>query len=195
MHEIIFTSGQRMKFRLLRRVNVHALRLSVHPGGEVRVSAPKLVPLLFIKRFLRTKQAWVEEHVRAMVHVPKRRTKKEARERYLAYKEDARSLVMRRLEHFNHHYAYTYQRISIRDQHTRWGSCSRKGNLNFNYRIVFLPPALADYVIVHELCHLKEFNHSDRFWNLIAEQVPHWQESRTALHAHKHSFNEKTPLS
>lgn len=195
MHEVLFTSDKRIEFHLLRRASARAIRISVHPGGEVRVSAPKLVPLLFIKRFVRAKEAWVLEHIDAMRSIPKRRTKKEAHEFYLKHKEEARVLVVNRLEHFNRHYAFAYRRISIRDQHTRWGSCSRKGNLNFNYRIIFLPPELADYVIVHELCHLKEFNHRDRFWELVEEQIPNWQTLRTALHAHKHPFKEKTSLS
>ncbi len=92
--------------------------------------------------------------------------------RYEKYKEDARRLVQTRLQHYNQFYNYTIGRITIRDQKTRWGSCSSKGNLNFNYKIVFLPIELADYIIVHELCHLGEFNHSTRFWKLVEKQCP-----------------------
>jgi predicted metal-dependent hydrolase len=65
-----------------------------------------------------------------------------------------------------------YKRVSIRDQRSRWGSCSAKKNLNFNYRLVHLPPALVDYVIAHELCHLKEFNHAPAFWALLERVMP-----------------------
>lgn len=192
MYEVVCSSGESIHFRLLRRVNARSVRLSVLPGGEVRVSAPKLLSMLFIRRFVRTKEAWVRDHIAAMKQVPRRRTKKEARDFYLAHKESARAFVIERIAYYNRHYKFTFQRISVRDQRTRWGSCSRKGNLNFNYRIFFLPQVLADYVIVHELCHLKEFNHGAKFWDLVAKQIPDHLALRKALHAHKHPFNEKT---
>ena len=97
---------------------------------------------------------------------------KVATAKYEKYKEIARALVHRKLEEFNRHYGLTYHRVAIRDQHSRWGSCSKKGNLNFNYRLALLPERLVDAVIVHELCHLKEFNHSPRFWALMSETIP-----------------------
>jgi predicted metal-dependent hydrolase len=97
------------------------------------------------------------------------------------YKENARALVHARVQHFNTHYQVVVGRITIRNQKSRWGSCSARRNLNFNYKIVLLPKELQDYVIVHELCHLKEMNHSDRFWNLVAETIPTWETLRKQL--------------
>ncbi|MCR4313690.1 MAG: M48 family metallopeptidase [Candidatus Uhrbacteria bacterium] len=96
-------------------------------------------------------------------------------------REEARTFVHSRLEVFNEHYRFEYHRVAIRNQRTRWGSCSKKGNLNFNYRIARLPIHLADYVIVHELCHLGEFNHSPQFWNLVARAIPDHRERRKEL--------------
>jgi predicted metal-dependent hydrolase len=93
----------------------------------------------------------------------------------------ARALVTQRLQHFNQVYGYKIGKISIRKQKTRWGSCSKQGNLNFNYRIIHLPEALRDYVIVHELCHIGQFNHSKAFWELMAQTVPDWKSCRAAL--------------
>lgn len=98
-----------------------------------------------------------------------------------AYRKAARALAHARLEHFNQHYHFTYARVFIKDTKSRWGSCSIKSNLNFNYRIALLPPELADFVIVHELCHLKEMNHSPHFWALVAETIPEWQVLRSRL--------------
>lgn len=106
---------------------------------------------------------------------------KVATAKYEKHKEAARALVHHKLEEFNRHYNFTYHRVAIRDQHSRWGSCSKKGNLNFNYRLVLLSERLVDAVIVHELCHLKEFNHGPRFWALMAETIPDYVKRKNEL--------------
>ena len=95
--------------------------------------------------------------------------------RYEKYKEHARKIVHERVAYYNTFYNYPIGRISIRDQKSRWGSCSSKGNLNFNYKIFFLPIELVDYIVVHEICHLGEFNHSKRFWALVEKQCPDYK--------------------
>ena len=108
-----------------------------------------------------------------------------SRKLYLANREVARILVRERVKHFSAHYesrhGVIHGRIAIRNQKSRWGSCSKKGNLNFNYKLVFLPPELRDYVIVHELCHIKEFNHGHAFWALVGETMPEWKALRKRL--------------
>ena len=107
-----------------------------------------------------------------------KRTRKRARTsalrrvHFTTHQETARALVLERLEYFNRQYQFTWNRVAIRDQSSRWGSCSSKGNLNFNYRIVFLPEDMRDYIIVHELCHLSELNHGATFWQLVERAVP-----------------------
>ncbi len=91
---------------------------------------------------------------------------------FTKYKSIAKEIAENRIIHFNQYYQFNIKRVTIKNQKTRWGSCSKKGNLNFNYKIALLPPAMADYVIVHELCHLGEFNHSKNFWNLVAKTIP-----------------------
>lgn len=112
---------------------------------------------------------------------------------YLTHREKARAKVHERLTYWNTFYNFTYHRVAIRDQRTRWGSCSTKGNLNFNYRVLFLPTHLLDYVIVHELCHLKHFNHGKAFWAEMARTISDHESRRTELLAvsmydlHKHT--------
>ncbi len=101
---------------------------------------------------------------------------------YEAHKERARILVHERLTYWNQFYGHTYNRVAIRNQRSRWGSCSTKGNLNFNYRLVFLPLELVDYVIVHELCHLKHFNHGSEFWVTVEEKIPNYEAHKKELH-------------
>jgi len=89
-------------------------------------------------------------------------------------REYARSFIAQKINFFNKFYGFKINRVAIKNQTTRWGSCSSKRNLNFNYKIIYLKPELADYLIVHELCHLGEFNHSRRFWALVAKTVPNY---------------------
>ena len=93
----------------------------------------------------------------------------------------ALAFVKRRLEHFNRKYHFSWNKVYVKNLKTRWGSCSAQKNLNFSYKIIYLPKSLADYLIVHELCHLKEFNHSDQFWRLVGKAVPQYLELRSEL--------------
>ena len=104
--------------------------------------------------------------------------KKGTRADYVALKEGARILAENRISHYNKLYKFKINRLSIKNTKSRWGSCSKKGNLNFNYKIAKLPLEMADYVIVHELCHLQEFNHSPKFWKLVSLALPNYKDLR-----------------
>ena len=120
--------------------------------------------------------------LRFLFSVPVRRVRRPRISRhYQTHKEQARALVKSRLEHFNQFYGFSYGRVAIKNLRSRWGSCSQKRNLNFNYRILFLPTDLQDYVIVHELCHLAEFNHSAQFWAQMQRVMPDARQRRTEL--------------
>jgi len=153
------------------------LRLSVYADGRVSVSRPRYVSNRLVERMIKEKSAWIIEKLDLL----KDRKSMLSLGDYKADKEKARELVKARLEHFNNMYDFKYERISIRNQRTRWGSCSRQGNLNFNYRLIHLPQNLRDYIIVHELCHLKEFNHSKKFWELVSKAVPDYMSIRKEL--------------
>ena len=112
-------------------------------------------------------------------NLPFRLTKK----RYTLLRKQAKQLVMERLEHFNLFYNFSYKKVFIKNQKTRWGSCSTNRNLNFNYNILFLPTHLQDYLVVHELCHLQEMNHGQDFWNLVARQIPDYKNCAKELRA------------
>jgi predicted metal-dependent hydrolase len=94
---------------------------------------------------------------------------------YIENKEAARKLIRERLDEFAPRCEAIYNRVAIKDHTRRWGSCSSLGNLNFNYRLLFLPACLRDYVIIHELCHLKEFNHGPQFWQEVAKLCPQYE--------------------
>ncbi len=103
------------------------------------------------------------------------------RKNFILNRQKAAELARMKLHHYNQFYNFTFKRITIRDQKSRWGSCSRNGNLSFNYRIALLPEKLGDYIIVHELCHLGQFNHSRDFWNLVAQTMSDWRVLRKEL--------------
>jgi len=107
--------------------------------------------------------------------------KDNSKKEYKEYKGKALALAISRIQYFNQKSEFKFNKINIKNQKTCWGSCSRRGNLNFNYKIALLPERLADYIVVHELCHLKEFNHSRKFWNLVAEIIPDYLERKKDL--------------
>lgn len=102
---------------------------------------------------------------------------------YLEHKEEARKLVLARLQYFNAHYGFEWKRVAIRNQRRCWGSCSSLKNLNFNYKIILLPPHLADYIVVHEMCHLVHLHHKQTFWDLVGEQIPEYKKCVAELRA------------
>jgi hypothetical protein len=166
-------------------VRAHArarsLRIRVHPGGRVSVTVPKRCSYALVAGFLEQHRAWIERTQASLVHVPAPKSKKEARADYERYKEAARRRAYTLIARLAPAYAVTVRSVSIRDQKSRWGSCSRNGTLSFNYRIALMPEALAEYVVAHELAHLIEFNHSPRFWAQVAKTVPQYRTARKAL--------------
>ncbi len=165
------------------RRGTRRLSLTVLPGGKVVVTAPRGAESQ-VPAFVASHQAWLLKARKKMalaIALPVR-----SRESYLARREEVRAFVHARLQHFNVHYQLRYERVSIKYTRRMWGSCSKKGNLNFNYALIHLPQHLVDYVIVHELCHLKEHNHSPRFWALVAEMVPDYRVLRRELRRFRH---------
>jgi len=109
--------------------------------------------------------------------VKKRKRVTSVTKHYLEHKELTRSLVQQRIEHYNQHYKFGFNRIAIKNQRRCWGSCSSLKNLNFNYKLYFLPAHLQDYIVVHELCHLQELNHGEHFWSLVEQKIPNYKEA------------------
>lgn len=157
------------------------IRISIHPGGKVVVTVPKNVSMALVEKFLQDKRAWIEAKVKVMEKYPKITKVSFSKKEIQNLKQKTRIFVEEKLPQFNKHYQYSWRTISIRGQKTRWGSCSKKGNLSFNYKIALLPENIADYIVVHELCHLGEFNHSSKFWDLVSRTIPDFKERRRQL--------------
>ena len=157
------------------------MRLTIYSNGNLVITAPQKMNLNIIERYIKEKSRWVIEKLGYFKNNLKPIFKKETKEEHSVNRNRALVLAQERIAHFNKSLGFKYNRITIRNQRTRWGSCSSRGNLNFNYKIIFLSPKLADYIIVHELCHLKEFNHSHKFWNLVAKLIPDYLSARNEL--------------
>lgn len=110
------------------------------------------------------------------------------------YRNSARDIFTKRVAYYHQFTGGNYTSITIRDQKSRWGSCSSRGTLSFNYRLVFAPPKVLDYVVVHELCHLTHMNHSKDFWNLVGQVMPEYKEYKKWLREHGQELNLVTYL-
>ncbi|QQG52914.1 MAG: M48 family metallopeptidase [Candidatus Falkowbacteria bacterium] len=174
----ITLGGQEISYSLRSYKSSRHLRLAVSSNGAVTVTKPIFVTEKMAHDFLEAKGAWILAQLAKNANNPQRLSPAQEIAEYQRYKIRAHNFVSDRLEYFNQFYGFKYGRVSVRRQKTRWGSCSRAGNLNFNYRLIFLEPAAADYIIVHELCHLGEFNHSPDFWRLVAQQIPDYRQLR-----------------
>lgn len=139
----------------------------------------KIVLLNFTaESFLEKNKEWVFKNSQKFSETKKEKLfKKDWKEN----KESFLKIAEKKVGEFNSFYNFQYEKINIRDQKSRWGSCSGKGNLSFNYRVFLLPEAEMDYVIVHEICHLKEMNHSKKFWTLVAQKSPNHKTLRQNL--------------
>lgn len=181
MGEKIELQKKTVEYTLRRNKRSKRLRLSVACGGLLTVTAPLSMRASSIDEFIHKKAEWVLDRLEYFRQFPKKTVIHNKRKHFIEHKEKARALVRERLQHFNRFYGLSWNSISIRNQRSRWGSCSRKRNLSFNYKLALLPKHLADYVIVHELCHIKEMNHSKSFWDLVAKTAPEHKVNRKEL--------------
>ncbi len=167
-----------MRYTIKRSSRARMMRLAVYPDARVVVTAPQLFGFGAIERFVIKHSDWISRHVeRARTRTVVRIKRGEIPE----LKRRALALASVRCSHFGTVYGLTYKKISIRAQKTRWGSCSRDGNLSFNYKVAVLPTHIADYIIVHELCHRAEMNHGRKFWHLVEKAIPQHRAVRREL--------------
>lgn len=162
------------------------LAIQITADNRVRIRAPRQMLRAEIEAFLTEKEPWVQKHLYNAPQPSAHAASDPAyapltdseRRRYIRL---AREIFTRQVRYYADRMQVTYGRISIREQKTRWGSCSSKGNLNFNWKLVLLAPELLDYVVVHELAHRREMNHSKDFWKIVEAELPDYRERRRRL--------------
>jgi len=142
------------------------------------------MPDFLVNKFISDKSRWIISKIDFLRRFNYKYRPGGSRAEYLKYKETARQIAKERVDYYNQFYNFKINSIAIKNQKSRWGSCSRKGNLNFNYKIVLLPKLLCDYIVVHELCHLAEFNHSKNFWDLVGKTIPDYKKIKKEFSAY-----------
>ncbi len=170
-----------VKYNLKRSKRAKRMRIAVFCDGRVDVTVPIFIKDNIVDEFITQKKNWILDKVNNFLQYPQKMVVVRTKRDFKKYKDEVLNLVINRLKHFNQFYNYKYNRVSVKNQKSRWGSCSRKGNLNFNYKILFLSEEARDYIIVHELCHIEEFNHSKNFWDLVEKTIPNLIEIRKSL--------------
>jgi predicted metal-dependent hydrolase len=156
-------------------------RLEVPWSEPARLTVPQWTSRAEVERVLAEKRSWIEEQRRRQV--PQLGLERLAVSESQA-RTGARELVSMLAEEEAERIGVAYQRIRIGGQRTLWGSCSARGTLSFNWRLVLAPIEVLDYVVVHELCHLRVPDHSRRFWALVECHRPHWRRQRDWLRRH-----------
>ena len=178
MKKEIIIAGRKIGYSIRKYSRAKHLRLAINSRGCLVASKPWYLSNRAVARFISDQAQWVIEKLELSAQTNNYQVE---RLEYLAHKEQARELVLKKIEKFNSIYQFKFSRVSIRQPKTRWGSCSSRGNLNFNYKLVFLPEPMVDYIVVHELAHFKKANHSHEFWELVESVMPNYREKKNWL--------------
>lgn len=162
------------------------IALQITPEGTILVRCPLRMQEADIRRFVESKASWVQKHLPKTPALPRFTEEEKA-----AIKKEAQALIPQRVQYYAERMALCYGRISLRFPRTRWGSCSSKGNLNFSCLLVLVPMDVLDYVVVHELCHLKHMDHSPAFWAAVEAVMPNYKTHRAWLAEHTNGLLQR----
>ena len=159
------------------RSNRKTIAMRITGPDTVEIRAPRRMPQAQIDDFIERHQAWLEKRIARIPQPASPFTEEGIR----ALADKALQVIPDRVRHYAALIGVNYGRITIRNQKSKWGSCSAKGNLNFNCLLMLCPSEVLDYVVIHELCHRKEMNHSPKFWAEVEKYVPDHKTQRKWL--------------
>jgi len=168
---------RRHQYTLKRSARAKRLRIQIESNATVTVVAPHRLGVGAIERFVHEQRLWIARQVLKQ----KRQQKVCLEGSFEQHKARAKKFVRDRVKHFAALHGFEYGRISVKQTTSQWGSCSAEKNLSFSYKIYFLPPELADYVIIHELCHTRHMNHGKPFHGLMGQVLPAYRARRARL--------------
>jgi predicted metal-dependent hydrolase len=177
-----------IEYQLIRSIR-KTVSISISKEGSVVVRAPQTTSKAFIDKFVLSKKEWINQTIDRI------RSRNEQKQRLELTSEEikqcktlAKKYLTERMDHFSKIMNVTYKDIKINSAHTRWGSCNAKGSISFTYRLILVPLPLIDYVVVHELAHLKEMNHSKKFWKTVDDILPDYKASKRKLQEWQHGI-------
>jgi predicted metal-dependent hydrolase len=174
-------AGKRVEYRERVSVRARGIRMTIEFGKGLTVIHPIWQSANEIADFLQQKSRWILKHLLALKKIEAKTILPHSRDTYHAGKAAAKILIENKVTFFNSLYRYPYRTIRIGNQTSLWGSCSRSNTLKFNFKLTYLPQPLIDYVVVHELCHVEEHNHSRAFWALVSRAIPDYKARRRQL--------------
>ncbi len=165
---------------VLERGKRKTLAIQVTQDSNLYIKAPFHTSEKQIERFLSQKRFWIYKQAKRIISENEKRVNRDEGE-IQELRERARVVLTRKSHIYAEKLGVSFCKIRIGNQRTRWGSCSSKGTISYNWRLILLPEPIMDYVVVHELCHLLEMNHSKRFWALVESIIPDYAERRAWL--------------
>ena len=171
----------------LVRAKRKTMAMRVEADGKIVVRAPYRMPAELADRFVESHREWIlkQQQTSKILDKLKHIYTEEEKKRY---REEAKKVLGAKCRFFAEKMQVDYGRITIREQKTRWGSCSGAGNLNFNWKLVLMPEEIQDYLVVHELAHRREMNHGKQFWALVAAEIPDYKGRRDWLRLHGREY-------
>lgn len=199
-------NGTIIPYTLVKSSRRRTIAIQIGNSGKMTVRCPYHMCKWIVDGFLREKQDWIyknylvavqsttiddnlgnsDDYVNDNLRVPS--SKPEDPILVNKHKKYARKIFEAKVAYYQQFTGGNYSSITIRDQKTRWGSCSGRGTLSFNWRLILAPPEILDYVVVHELCHLTHMNHSKEFWNLVGSVIPDYKVRRKWLKEKGHTL-------
>ena len=185
-------NGLVIPYTLVKSSRRKTLSIQIGAGGKMTVRCPYYASKWAIDSMLKEKSEWIYKNY--MESIQKKRidnvssNKPEDSALVNKHKKYARKIFEAKVAYYNQFTGGNYTSITIRDQKTRWGSCSGRGTLSFNWRLILAPPEILDYVVVHELCHLTHMNHSKEFWELVESVIPDYKTKRKWLKENGHTL-------
>lgn len=181
MMNTIVLKDLKLQYQHRRLSRSRRIRLAISTGGKVNVTTPIFFSEIKVKEFLLLHADWILEKLAHFKNNELKSIFPSGHKDFALNKSKALRLVREKIALLNNIYGFRYNKVTVKNTSSRWGSCAKSGNLNFNYKLIYLPDELATYVVAHELSHLQEMNHGSKFWQLVAKSTPNWKILRKQL--------------
>lgn len=176
-NNVLTIRSKEISYKVTKKKGLKYVRMSFVSEKEIEIIAPHRVSDKYINNVLNEKKSWIERSIMKYENAIRVKTDEPA----CLTKAKAQEIIRELVEYYAKKYGVEYRNIYIKKFKSRWGCCSAKMDLSFNYKLVLLPQEIINYVVVHEICHLIEFNHSHRFWNLVRLEVNNYKTIRQKL--------------